>query len=103
MTLRRVLICLLSALILAAAGVTAAAGLCFNHFSGATKERLLPETMGAGVAALDYDGDGRQDLLFVNGCPWPGGAGPGKPPCLALYRNKGDGTFEDVTAEAGLD
>src|SRR5262249_4819910 len=61
-----------------------------------------PETMGPGVAVLDYDGDGLQDLLFVNGCPWPGHPAPEKPPCLALYRNKGDGTFEDVAEEAGL-
>jgi hypothetical protein len=82
--------------------VTDAAGLRFRHFNGAAGKKYLPETMGAGVAVLDYDGDGRQDLLFVNGCPWPGGGGPDKPPCLALYRNKGDGTFEDVTEDAGL-
>jgi enediyne biosynthesis protein E4 len=82
--------------------VTDAAGIRFRHFNGAAGQKFLPETMGAGVAVLDYDGDGRQDLLFVNSCSWPGASGPAKTPCLALYRNKGDGAFEDVTEEAGL-
>jgi hypothetical protein len=60
--------------------------------------------MGAGVAFLDYDGDGKQDLLFVNSCYWPGHEEKGQPvPTMALYRNKGNGEFEDVTKEAGLD
>src|ERR1700722_11412029 len=83
--------------------VTEAAGIRFRHFNGATGKKLLPETMGAGVAILDFDGDGLQDLLFVNGCPWPGSATPPAAPHLVLYRNRGDGTFEDVTIRAGLD
>jgi hypothetical protein len=82
--------------------VTEAAGIHFRHFNGAAGRKLLPETMGSGVAVLDYDGDGLQDLLFVNGCPWPGHPGPSPAPRLTLYRNRGDGTFEDVTEEAGL-
>jgi enediyne biosynthesis protein E4 len=82
--------------------VTEAAGLRFRHFNGATGKKLLPETMGAGVAALDFDGDGWQDLLFVDGCPWPGNPAPQSAPHLVLYRNRGDGTFEDVTERAGL-
>ncbi len=81
---------------------TAAAGIRFTHFSGATGSKLLPETMGSGVVVIDYDNDGRPDLLFVNSRPWPGQPQPEKPPTLALYRNKGDGTFEDVTVAAGL-
>jgi hypothetical protein len=82
--------------------VTKQAGITFRHTNGATDKKLLPETMGSGVAFIDYDGDGRQDILFVNSCYWPG-QGSGKPkPTLTLYRNKGDGTFEDVTAAAGL-
>ena len=83
--------------------ITASSGVKFVHHTGATGEKLLPETMGAGVAVIDYDGDGRPDLFFVNSCPWPGAGAPsaGKP-CQALYRNKGDGTFEDVTEAAGL-
>src|SRR5439155_17295002 len=60
----------------------------------------LPETMGSGVAVLDFDRDGRPDLFFVNSRPWPGQPGRATP---ALYRNKGDGTYEDVTAAVGLD
>jgi hypothetical protein len=83
--------------------VTAAAGIRFRHFNGATGKKLLPETMGAGVAAFDFDGDGLQDLLFVDGCQWPGSPIPHPMPHLVLYRNRGDGTLEDVTQLAGLD
>lgn len=81
--------------------VTGASGITFNHFSGKTERKLLPETMGGGVAVLDYDGDRLPDLLFVNSCPWPGQGGDPKP-TLTLYRNKGNFQFEDVTAAAGL-
>src|SRR5580704_28694 len=83
--------------------VTEAAGIRFRHFNGATGKKLLPETMGAGVAAFDFDGDGLQDLLFVNGCPWPGSPVPHSLPHLVLYRNRGNGAFEDVTSQVGLD
>lgn len=84
--------------------VTVDAKIDFTHFNGASGNKLLPETMGGGVCVLDYDGDRRQDILFVNSCPWPGHTAPEKPAgsCLTLYRNKGDGTFEDVTTAAGL-
>jgi hypothetical protein len=82
------------------ADVTEQAGIRFRHTNGMAGKKLLPETMGAGVAALDFDRDGRPDLFFVNSRPWPGQ--PGKA-TQALYRNRGDGTFEDVTASSGLD
>jgi hypothetical protein len=83
--------------------ITARAGIKFRHTNGATGKKLLPETMGSGVAFLDYDKDGRPDILFVNSCPWPGDEKPGEAaPTLALYRNKGKGQYEDVTKEAGL-
>lgn len=82
--------------------VTTASGIAFKHFNGLSGRKLLPETMGGGVAALDFDGDGHQDLLFVNGMPWPGFAHQGPVPTPVLYRNKGDGTFEDVTEKVGL-
>jgi hypothetical protein len=84
--------------------VTEVAGIRFRHFNGMTPNKLLPETMGSGVVVIDFDNDGKPDLLFLNSCPWPGKAKPDDPkPTPALYRNKGDGTFEDVTKAAGLD
>jgi enediyne biosynthesis protein E4 len=80
--------------------VTAAAGIDFTHANGAYGEKLLPETMGGGVAFFDYDGDSRQDLLFTNGTSWPGRSGPTT--TAALYRNVGGGRFVDTTAAAGL-
>jgi hypothetical protein len=84
------------------ADVTERSGVRFVHSSGASSKKLLPETMGSGVAVFDFDRDGRPDILFINSRPWPG-QGKGQPPTLALYRNKGDGRFEDVTSQAGLD
>ena len=51
--------------------ITDEAGIAFVHYNGAQGEKLLPETMGAGVAFFDYDGDGDQDLFFVNSSYWP--------------------------------
>ena len=83
--------------------ITATAGIRFIHDSGAAGEKLLPETMGGGVAFLDYDGDGDQDILLVNSCKWPWDNLPvDRPPTQALYRNDGDCTFTEVTNEAGL-
>lgn len=84
--------------------VTDAAGIRFHHVSGATPKKLLPETMGSGVAVIDFDGDGLPDLFFVNSRPWPGQpAAPDDRRTQALYRNRGDGTFDDVTKAVGLD
>ena len=86
--------------------VTAASGVRFRHENGYSGYKLLPETMGGGVAIIDYDGDGKPDILFVNGCAWPGHSDPAAttaPPTLKLYRNLGDMKFEDVTAKVGLD
>lgn len=73
----------------------------FVHYTGARGEKLLPETMGGGVAVFDYDDDGHQDLFFVNGCAWPHERQSDRP-TQALFRNDGSGRFRDVTAEAGL-
>jgi enediyne biosynthesis protein E4 len=81
--------------------VTAKAGLDFRHNNGAYGGKLLPETLGSGCAFLDYDGDGWQDILLVNGTDWPGHARQRS--TLRLYRNNRDGTFTDVTRRAGLD
>jgi enediyne biosynthesis protein E4 len=80
--------------------VTQAAGLQFKHTSGAFGKKYLPETMGAGGAFLDFDGDGWQDLLLANSKSWPGQKGPKA--TAALYRNN-KGTFVDVSKTAGLD
>ena len=83
---------------------TAAAGIKFAHNTGAYGAKLLPETMGSGVAFLDFDSDGHADLLFVNATYWPGHIPEGKTPTTAtLYRNDGQGRFTDVTAGSGLD
>ena len=80
---------------------TSSAGLQFRHNSGAYGGKLLPETLGSGCAFIDYDGDGWQDILFVNGMDWPGHAKQRS--TLRLYRNNRNGTFTDVTRAAGLD
>ena len=83
--------------------VTAPAGIRFVHNSGATGKKYLPETMGSGVAFLDADGDGWQDLFFVNSKSWPGAGRPrAARTCPALYRNTGKGSFVDVTRASGL-
>lgn len=84
--------------------VTKEAGITFVHNNGAYGEKLLPETMGGGVAFLDFDNDGHQDLLFVNSTYWPWHVPEGKQPTtMALYRNDGHGRFTDVTKGSGLD
>jgi len=81
--------------------VTKQAGIHFKHNSGAFGKKYLPETMGSGVCVLDYDNDGWPDILFVNSMDWPGHKGAAKS-YPALYHNNKDGTFTDVTREAGL-
>ncbi len=83
--------------------VTAAAGIDFEHYTGGYGDKLLPETMGGGVAFLDYDGDGDEDLLLVNSSNWPHHPSDRPDPTMALYRNDGAWSFQDVTREAGLD
>jgi enediyne biosynthesis protein E4 len=81
--------------------VTSPAGIHFRHNSGAYGGKLLPETLGSGCAFLDYDGDGWQDILLINGMAWPNHKQAPTP--MRLYRNNRDGTFTDVTQRAGLD
>src|ERR1041385_1489201 len=85
--------------------ITTQAGITFTHVNGAAGEKLLPETMGGGVAFLDFNNDNAPDLLFVNSSYWPWDASDvGKPrPTMALYRNDGKGRFTDVTSGSGLD
>ena len=88
------------------------AGLTFRHVHGGTGRRYYIETMGPGIAFLDYDGDGNLDIYAVNGQYTEGdrSAPPTpqspvsslQPLTNVLYRNNGDGTFVDVTQEAGV-
>jgi enediyne biosynthesis protein E4 len=80
--------------------VTAQAGIHFKHNTGAFGKKYLPETMGSGVCFFDYDNDGWQDIFLVNSMDWPEHkTGKSYP---ALYHNNHDGTFTDVTQQAGL-
>jgi enediyne biosynthesis protein E4 len=81
--------------------VTQKAGIHFVHNNAAFGKKYLPETMGPGVAFIDYDNDGWQDIFLVNGTDWPGR--PSKHSTPRLYHNNHDGTFTDVTHKAGLD
>jgi len=83
------------------ADVTEQAGIRFQHNSGAYGGKLLPETLGSGCAFLDYDADGWQDILLINGMDWPGHKRQRS--TLRLYKNNRNGTFTDVTKAAGLD
>ena len=76
------------------ADVTAKSQITFVHKSGASPEKYMVETFGSGVAWIDYDNDGFEDLYFVNGAP--GAAN-------VLYHNNKDGTFKDVTTQAHVD
>ena len=81
--------------------ITQKAGIHFVHNNGAYGKKYLPETMGPGVAFVDYDNDGWPDIFIVNGTDWPGHASKHSTP--KLYHNNHDGTFTDVTHKAGLD
>jgi hypothetical protein len=83
------------------AEVAVSSGITFKHTSGRSGRLWLPETMGSGCAFLDYDGDGDLDIFLANGKALPGCAEKG-PFYPALYQNKGDGTFVDVTKAAGV-
>lgn len=77
-------------------------GIRWTHFNAMSEERHLPETVGAGCAFLDFDGDGWMDIYLVNS-----GASDfykaGNELSNGLYRNNGDGTFADVTVAAGVE
>ncbi|HYL61260.1 MAG TPA: CRTAC1 family protein [Candidatus Methylomirabilis sp.] len=81
--------------------VTQQAGIRFVHDNGAFGKKYLPETLGPGVAFIDYDNDGWPDIFLVNGMDWPGHGAKHSTP--KLYRNNHDGTFTDVTRKAGFD
>src|SRR5580658_5246083 len=79
--------------------VTRASGIHFSHFKGNEGIAINLEEFGPGVCVADFDGDGWQDIYFVNGRDL---YGRGIKAQNALYRNNGDGTFTDVTDKAGV-
>jgi hypothetical protein len=81
--------------------VTGQSGIHFIHSDGASGKRYIVETVVAGLALFDYDNDGLVDIYLLNGAPLKGTVVK-ELPRSALYRNKGDWTFEDVTHRAGL-
>lgn len=81
--------------------VTEQAGITFQHQDGSSGRHYTPETMSAGVATFDYDGDGLIDIYFPNGAALPG-VTYDPPPRHALYRNRGDWRFEEVAEAAGV-
>jgi enediyne biosynthesis protein E4 len=81
--------------------ITRQSGIHFVHNNGAFGKKYLPETMGPGVAFIDYDNDGWPDIFLANGMDWPGHVQKHSTP--KLYHNNRDGTFTDVTHKAGLD
>ncbi len=83
------------------ADVTASAGIEFVHVNGASGQKFVIETVGAGAGFLDFDGDGLLDIYLINGAATPG-MHYDEVPRNALYRNGGSGGFVDVTASAGV-
>lgn len=81
--------------------LTTASGVSFRHTDGSSGRRYIVETVTAGLATFDYDGDGSIDVYFLNGAPLKGATAEA-PPRNALYRNEGDWRFRDVTALAGV-
>jgi hypothetical protein len=81
--------------------ISEAAGIAFVHTNGARGRKLMPETVGSGMAFADFDGDGRLDIFLVSSTNWPGDNRPTQ--TCRIYRNRGDGTFEDRTAGSGIE
>lgn len=82
---------------------TKPAGLAgWSHHSGDAHKEFIVESLGSGVALLDYDGDGWLDIYLVNGLTYSALAGTSPAPHAALFHNNRDGTFTDVTEKAGV-
>jgi hypothetical protein len=82
--------------------LTGQTGIAFVHTDGSSGQRYIPETVTAGLALVDYNGDGLVDIYFLNGAPLRGAATEGPAPRNALYRNEGGWRFVDVTGQAGV-
>ena len=82
--------------------ITRSTGINFVHNNGAFGKKYLPETLGSGVAFIDYNNSGRQSILLINGEDWPGHPVHHGPTTIELWRNNGNGTFTNVTRQAHL-
>ena len=83
--------------------IAAKAGLAsWTHLMGTPAKQFLLETVGSGVALLDYDNDGWLDIYLVNGSTFDALSGKSTPPHAALFHNNHDGTFTNVAARAGV-
>ena len=83
--------------------IAATAGLAaWKHTMGTAQKRYILDSIGSGVALIDYDNDGWLDIYLVNGSTLDALAGKTIPPHAALFHNNHDGTFTDVTAKAGV-
>ncbi len=82
--------------------MTRQTGITFVHTDGSSGRHYIVESVASGLATFDYNGDGKIDILFLNGAPLPGAPTKTPPPRNALYRNEGGFKFTDVTVAAGL-
>ena len=82
--------------------VTRQTGITFVHTDGSSGRRYIVESIASGLATFDFDGDGKTDILFLNGAPLPGSPTTTSRPLNALYRNDGGLKFTDATLGAGL-
>jgi enediyne biosynthesis protein E4 len=80
--------------------IAESSGIRFVHVSGMTEVKHFPTAYGSGVAMFDFDNDGRLDLYFATATQLPPGIAPSGP--NRLYRNLGEGRFEDATGRSGL-
>ncbi len=74
----------------------------WRHVMGTPEKKFILETVGSGVALLDYDNDGWLDIYLVNGSTYDAESGRATPPHSALFHNNHDGTFTDLAAKAGV-
>jgi enediyne biosynthesis protein E4 len=74
----------------------------WHHVMGTPEKTFILETVGSGVALLDYDNDGWLDIYLVNGSTYDAMSGKASPPHAALFHNNHDGTFTDVAQQAGV-